>query len=222
MSLTALTTSLLILLHLCELTSAIVSIWYFNTSKKEARYFTLYLCFIVLAELIGYLLRLQPTRIYNTYFFSFFVIPMEYIFFYWFLIYTSFQKKYYWFSVSMSIVYIASIVLEQYYKKDFAFLSLSYVMGAIGMLLSILINFSFHLNHKQIYEIKAEPTIYISIGLLIFYIGTFPYYGMKNYLYTHYVNVCIVYRFVQMVFNCIMYCMFTYSFLCRKRKYISS
>ena len=221
MSLTVLST-LLILLHLCELTSAIVSVFYFKYLRKGEQYFSLYLCFIVFAELIGMALKYQPIQNYNTYFFSFFVIPMEYIFIYWFLIYTSFQKKYYWFSVSMSIVYIASIVLEQYYKKDFAFLSLSYVVGAIGMLLSILINFSFHLNHKQIYEIKTEPTIYISIGLLIFYIGTFPYYGMKNYLYTHYINVCIVYSYVSLVFNCIMYCMFTYSFLCHKRKFISS
>lgn len=212
----------LILLHLCEITSALVSLFYFKKFRKGGQYFSMYLCFIVLAELIGFALKYQPVRNYNTYFFSFFVIPIEYIFFYWFLIYTSFQKKYYWFSLGMSIVYIASIVIEHYYKKDFAFLSLSYVMGAIGMLLSVLINFSFHLHYKHIHEIKTEPTNYISIGLLIFYIGTFPYFGMKNYLYTHYINVCIVYTHVSLVFNCLMYCMFTYSFLCHKRKYISS
>lgn len=222
MSLTALSTTLIALLHLCELTSAIVSIWYFKTSKKGGRYFSLYLCFIVLAELIGLLLRLHPTRTYNTYFFLFFVIPIEYIFFYWYLMYSSFQKKYYWFSAIMSIVYIASIMLEYHLKEEIVFLSLSYMVGAIGMLLSILINFSFHLNHKNMTEIKKEQTIYVSIGLLIFYVGTFPYFGLKNYLYTYYINVCIVYGFVQSVFNCIMYCMFAYSFLCNRRTSISS
>ncbi len=222
MSLAALSATSMILLHLCELTSAIVSIWYFNTRKKGARYFMLYLCFIVLAELIGFLLRLQPTRIYNTYFFSFFVIPIEYIFFYWYLMFSSFQKKYYWFSAIMSIVYIASIMLEYHFKEEIVFLSLSYMIGAIGMLLSILINLSFHLNHKNMAEIKKEQTMYISIGLLIFYVGTFPYFGLKNYLLTYYINVYTVYWFVYMVFNCIMYCMFTYSFLCNRRTSISS
>lgn len=208
------------LLLFCEGMASLVSLIYWKRNENnEMKYFSLYLTFIFLSEVFGHITQKLLLNNINQMYFEYFVIPLEFLFFFW--LYSTqakskFQKKIIY---SFAIIYILLFLLDFILAKNLQlFLSISYM---VGIFLSFLVTFNYLYQNIKEGDLN-NPYIYISIGLIIFYIGTFPFYGIKNYLWTHYRIIGHNYWYVTIILNCIMYCLFTISFLCKnKHKSIS-
>jgi hypothetical protein len=210
-----------IILNLCELLALFTGIaMYRKTQFTQLKNFTFLLGFIVCSEIIGKLYILLTDATTNKPWYDYFVIPIVFVAYY--LGYrnlaaSSKDKKV---ASIACATYLAVFVLEIILKRKDALFSFSYVLGTL-LLLIVVLRYLFQcIQSDDIVGIKLNPYFYISIGLLMFYIGTFPFYGLKNYLWTSYKVIGQEYWYVAMTLNCIMYCMFTYSFICSKQKSI--
>ncbi len=54
---------------------------------------------------------------------------------------------------------------------------------------------------------------WVSLGLLLYYLGTFPYYGLRNTFVKDFHDVFVTYTYIEYFLNSLMYLMFTISFI---------
>ncbi len=186
------------------------------------KYFVIYLAFVFISEVFGLLCVYYQWKEINQFYFSFFVIPLEFIFFFCLYGVHSVSTKGKYVTIFSVILYLISLALENSLANEFNFFSMSYTVGNLLLLIVIFRYLYFYLKSDDLLLIRGNPLIYISIGLLVFYIGSFPFYGLKNYLWTHYKIIGTNYWYFATILNCIMYCMFTASFIWGKFKSISS
>ena len=71
---------------------------------------------------------------------------------------------------------------------------------------------------EPIIRISRHSEFWISLGLIIYYSFEIPYLGILNFLVKNYPSVSKILLYISYVFNSIMYCFFTYAFLCRNKK----
>lgn len=207
------------LLLACQGIAAVTSILSSVRLREHyMRLFSFYLVFILLSELTGLSLQTLRYDFMDKEFYNYIVIPAEYLFFYWLFSTQTIQKRNKIGIALLSISYVALLLFEYLHKSKAAFLSISYMFGSLFLLI-IVFNYLYnYIKEGDIIHFKKNPFIFISIGLIIFYIGTFPFYGIKNYLWTHYRIIGNNYWFVATTLNCVMYCMFTLSFLCNNKQ----
>ncbi|MCC7030540.1 MAG: hypothetical protein IT257_09560 [Chitinophagaceae bacterium] len=196
-------------------------------SWKKARdsvwkYFIIYLLFVFTSELFGLLCMYRGWKEIDQLYFTFVVIPAEFIFFYFLFAYHSTSKSYRRFAYLSVLFYLLSLFIENTGTHRPEFFSISYTVGNLLLLLLIFMYLYKYLQSDELIQIRSNPLIYVSIGLLIFYIGAFPFYGLKNYLWSSYKVIGTNYWYFATILNCLMYCMFTISFLWGKHKSISS
>jgi len=198
---------------LCSWQKARHSVW---------KYFIIYLFFIFSSELFGLLCMNKGWKEIDQLYFTFVVIPAEFIFFYVLFAYHSTSKSYKIFAYLSVLFYLLSLFIENTGTHRPEFFSISYTVGNLLLLLLIFMYLYKYLQSDDLIQIRSNPLIYVSIGLLIFYIGAFPFYGLKNYLWSSYKVIGTNYWYFATILNCLMYCMFTISFLWGKHKSISS
>jgi hypothetical protein len=186
------------------------------------KYFICYLLFIFLSELFGLLCMAKNWKEIDQLYFTFIVIPAEFIFFYGLFAYHSASKSYKRFAYLSVFLYLLSLFIENTGEQRPDFFSISYTVGNLLLLIIIFMYLYKYLQSDELLKIRANPLIYVSIGLLVFYIGAFPFYGLKNYLWSSYKIIGTNYWYFATILNCIMYCMFTSSFIWGKYKSISS
>ncbi len=196
---------------------------YFSSKypSKTNKPFAYYLISIFLLEVSARILVIYNMKKYASYLVEYIAIPLEFIFLYWFIIQLSkYHKKSKIFLMVLS-PYMISFIIETFFKATFEFLNISYTVGNLFLLILVLKCMYDFLNSNDILKFLYSPVFYICIGLLLFYLGTFPYYAIKNVLWAEFKTVGLKYWYVAMALNCLMYCMFTISFLCSKQKSIS-
>jgi hypothetical protein len=215
-----------ILLFAFEVISCITG---FVMSKKlnsnHWKWFPYYLTFIVLAELPGKYFLAQHMYEECTMYYNIIVIPIEFSFFYW-LFYMQFRlSKQKNIPIFCGAIYLLCWSIDNFYltKVDFWF-SFSYTCGNILLLVLILTYFINLVTTDAILNYKQDMLFWVSTGLLLFYLGTFPYYGLRNTLVYNYRQLYITYSYIMYILNCLMYLMFTFSFIWGKPnlKYSSS
>lgn len=181
---------------------------------------TVYLGFIVLAEITGYLLMRYKFKMENSFLFSYIVIPVEFLFWFWFF-YKTFEKKGQKKIALLSIVLLfCSMLYEQFFISPgdkFYFMSLSYSLCNILLLLLIILYLVDFVKSDQILYFKRSPVFWIAIGLLLFYLGTFPLFAMFHYLLAINRHLVNVYWHIVVILNCSMYSLFSIAFLWGKR-----
>lgn len=209
-----------IALLFCQGLSALVSFLQRKQFRNsELQYFSFYLGFIFLSELLFHIFGDYISISLNQTYYNFFVIPIEFLFFYalYYKHSSSFYRRY--LHGSTFLIYLLVFILEKVLFSDKSFLSISYMFGSILLLIVIFDYLYRFVQSGDIENIRSTPLIYISMGLLFFYIGSFPYYGLKNYLWKDYKIIGNNYWYVVTVLNCFMYCMFTVSFVCKHSKF---
>lgn len=167
---------------------------------------------------IGNILNSMGYHEYSYKLYMFFIIPAEIIFYFW--LYSkceSGRKQYFKTSV---FIFLLSIIVEEYFKKNlssFSFFSFSYLIGNLLLLINILI-YSIELSKSEkILYFFQEKMFWITVGLLTFWLGSLPYFGLYNVLRTKYFNVLVTYCWFQVTFNYIMYSFFIYMFIWVKK-----
>ena len=178
--------------------------------------FILYLAFIVIAEITGNIMVRYKLKEENNILFTYLVIPAEYLFFF-YLFYTILKSKW---QKRLVIVSTALLLISMLYEKNFlkdgetySFESFSYSVSNILLLIIIIAYLISFVRSDQILFYKNNPVFWIALGLLFFYLGSFPLFAMYHYLWALDKKLFLTYWHVVFVLNCIMYCLFSISFL---------
>jgi hypothetical protein len=147
-------------------------------------------------------------------------VPIEFLFFFG-LFFLYFRKNACsWLPVAAALLYIvakaADILWVDY--NAFSFTSLSYMAGNVMLLVLIVMFFiKFNLN-DDISDTRSQIMFWICIGLMLFYLGTFPFYALWNNLVRHHPLLWQKYWWGTMALNCLMYAFFTFGFIWNKKK----
>jgi hypothetical protein len=210
------------ILRLFECLAAVTGLYYWSTIKHSYwKWFALYLCFIAISELFGWLLSQIDRPDLNRNFYHYLVIPVEFIFFFWLFARQSAGHTIKRLAILATLSFVSCWAIDTFllntvfYKTLYWFSSLSYTIGNLFLLLFCM-HFLIRLaRSNDILHFKHNPMFWVCIGLLIFYMGTAPYYGLRNMLYKNYTDVFWTYTKLGFIFNYSMYSLFITSFLCR-------
>lgn len=187
--------------------------------------FTIYLAVIVTCEITGNRLLYYGYKMVSNYLFTFFVIPIEFLFLFYLFYKLTKSKKIKYFIIISTTLIVISFLIEQFYLKNsqkYFFLSLFYSVSNI-LLLIIIFLFSLRwLQHGNIINYTENSIFWIITGLLLFYLGTFPLFAMFNTLWDLDKNLFRKYYSVQFILNWLMYLLFTIAFIWGKPKYLYS
>lgn len=203
-------------LYITEFIAFIFGFLYFKKVKGTLwQYFPFYLLFILVGETLGYISKIKNDIVLNRALFQYIVIPGEFLFFFW-LFYTSFSHKWQkYFSLGSSLIYLSILILNSVLVKNkvFAFFSISYTVGNLLLLIQILIFYLQLVSSNELLNFRTNRLFWVSLGLLIFYLGTFPFFGLIHVLYKSHYEVYLVYKNIVMVLDSVMYIMFAISFI---------
>jgi hypothetical protein len=184
--------------------------------------FPVYLLFIVFSELLGQYTKVYKLLAINKYYFLYLEIPIEFLFFF-YIFYQAFKnKKYSWLPVACSGLYILCWIIDMFFigSHRLWFSSFSVTIGNFLLLILILTYFIQLVTSNAILNFKGDMLFWVSTGLLLFYLGTFPFYGLGNVLYHNYRDVYNAYKFITTILDSSMYIMFAFSFIWGRPKNI--
>ncbi len=165
----------------------------------------------VLAEF----LTSQNLKLYNRALIIYFVIPGEFLFAYWLVLKkmeTRLHKTLIWSGMGL---YILVTLMEVWQKgtDGIPFLTISYTLGNIFLLAFILLYlWQLAVSEKVLYFYR-ERMFWVSVGMLFFWLGTLPYFGLYNLLSTSYPGILESYAWVMLGLNYLMYILFAASFI---------
>lgn len=110
--------------------------------------------------------------------------------------------------------YLLALLLEKTMLKNNAyyFQSLSYTVGTLFILLYLIIFFTQLVRSKNIVTFKQLTIFWVACGMLVFYLGTFPFYGLYNELAKD-IDLFIAVAWVATSLNYCMYLLFTAGFI---------
>jgi hypothetical protein len=182
------------------------------------KWFPVYLAIIVVLELTGkFLLYGLNKPGLNTILYLFLGIPLQFLFFLWLfsMHYKMTELK------NLPLVgaacYIVSGIIDFVYFSEGAtiwwFMSFSYTIGNIFLLILIITFFARTIRSDQILYIKSNIMFWVCLGLLTFYLGTLPFFGLYNTLNQNYPKIFDIYWYIQMGLNYVMYILFTLGFI---------
>lgn len=204
------------ILIVLEVVSCLVGVFSFKKLKNSYWvFFPVYLFFIVLSEYVGWHLRVNHLISYNINFYNYLVIPTEFSFTFW-LFYQAFKAgKYRWLPAVCTTVYFLCWIIDMAYlsKLRLSFYSFSYTIGNLVLLVLILWYFIQLVNSNAILTFRSNMMFWVSLGLLLYYLGSFPYYGLRNTIAYNFRELNITYSYIVLVLDCLMYLMFTFSFI---------
>jgi hypothetical protein len=182
------------------------------------RGFPFYLLIITCCEFAGWYMNghsiFKPARLMYNYF----VIPLEFLFMH-YLYYHSLSKEFRKTVVSLSVIFILTFVVEYVLliNVKWIWMSLTYATGCITILILSVIYFLGLIRNEKVVMYIKEPFFWVNLGLILFYVGAFPYYVTINYLYK--INVPLFYTlsWLSLGFNYLMYLFFIVAFLCFRK-----
>lgn len=196
--------------------AALISVIYYNRSNKEGywKYFSIYLIIMFLSEAMGKWGDLVID--YNKQkFFNYFVIPLEFLFFYWLYAAKSLGRPKLFYA--MSLLYLLSFVSSEFFfttKK--IILSFNYTVGCLILMVLVIMEYYKQINSSEILNFSRNKMFYINLGVTLFYIGTLPFWTFFN-LIREYRELHDIYFSYFLMSGIIMYLLFSISFIWGKQ-----
>ncbi len=209
-------------LNFFELAACITGFLHWHKIKDSYwKWFPIYLGLIVLMEFTGkFILQVLEDPQLNIRYYKYLVIPFQFLFFFW-LFRQYFNTK----QASRNInivcaIYIVCWVVDMVYvsKEKWWFSSFSYTIGNIillGLILSCLYKI---IKSDDILQFRASMMFWVCLGLLFFYLGSLPFFGLWNYLNNNHPAIFDNYWYIQMALNYLMYFTFSLGFIWHKPK----
>ena len=208
--------TLLIILRSAELMACIAGLVYWKKIRTSVfKWFFFYLCFIVVSECIGKFTQASAYEQINLAYFNYFEIPTEFLFFFWLFYHTRAFERFKKLPLICAALYLVSWLTDMLYfsKMKFSFYSFSYTIGTLLLLVVVLRYFILLVTSNNILSFWKDMLFWICTGLLVYYLGTFPYYGLRNTLVDHYPGLYYTYSYIIYILNSLMYILFTFSFV---------
>lgn len=165
-----------------ELLSAVFSIVYYYKYKKVPilKFFPIILWYVFLNELLGFYIRIYISDhnaiIYNVYYGIFFT--------YLFILFRKYLKRKKFKSVvtAFLIVYFFTFFIEGFFKNYLIeFQTIAYVLAAVQLIIIIILYFIEILESDKVLVVGKNLLFWISVGLLLFYVGYVPYRIIRNF-----------------------------------------
>jgi hypothetical protein len=202
------------ILRICELISCITGFIYWKKIRTSyLKWFPVFLLFIVLSECIGISFRPPIYLQVNFVYFNYFEIPVEFLFFFWLFYNASALEKNKKLPLICAGLYLLGWITDMVYFSKLEFSSISYTFGNLLLLIVILRYFIALAASNRILTFWNDSLFWICAGLLIYYLGTFPYYGLRKTFCAHYQHLYFTYSYIMYILNSLMYVMFTFSFI---------
>ncbi len=211
-----------IAIYLSEIIATITGFLVWNKIKNSYwKWFPVFLLTISIIEIMTEsMFRLSHNQVFNMNIHVYFGIPLQFIF-YLLLFYKYFQgKKESRWALMGVLIYVLLLIVDMVYVRqmNYWFLSFSYTSGNIILLVLIILFFIKLVSSDELMNFKSLMMFWVCVGLLIFYLGSFPLYGMYNTLANRYPRVFNNYWIISSVMDCIMYLFFTLAFIWGKPK----
>jgi hypothetical protein len=209
------------ILYGLELLAGIIGFVYWQRVKNSYwKWFPVYLAFIILGEMAGNYLNHTKEYLLKRDMINYIVIPAEFIFFYWVYLQNANTQKRKYLILSCFLVYLLSFIADQLFfsGKKLFFLSFSYSIGNLTLLVAIIAFYIQLAGSNDIMQFKKIRLFWVSLGLLIFYLGTLPYFGLFRLLFYEFKSTYVIYTYVMFACNWIMYILFTISFIWARPK----
>lgn len=198
--------------------AAFTAIIYFKEIKKTPyRYFAFYLILIFCCEIFG-LFALNYFSITKNLFFNYFVIPLEFLFFYWLYGCQSLQNKKLFIGFS-ALFLLAFIPNELYFVKNKHIFSFNYTFGSLLLMFLVIMEYYKQINSENILNFAKNKMFYINLGVTLFYIGTLPFWTFYFQLLSDYREIWDAYLKYFRISGILMYLLFASSFIWGKRSY---
>ena len=200
-----------------EAAAFITGLFYWNKVKTSYwKWFVVYLGAIVLGEAAGLLLLYkfrEPVISRNLY--IYFIIPMEFLFFLWLYgRYYAGKKAAYLIFAAMGLYLVVFLVNVIFLPgTTIWFFPISYLLGVVLLLLLSVIFFLQLISSDAILGYRKEMIFWVSLGLLVFYLVSSPYFGLKQLLYDKYRGIFWIYYYIQLGCNYLMYLFFCCAFI---------
>jgi hypothetical protein len=183
------------------------------------KWFPLYLLVLVPMELTClYLVNVMDNWQLNSDIYMYFGIPFQFLFFYWLMWqYLKPYRENKW-PLYGAAIYLAILIADLTWLtgQRFWFSSLSYTVGNIVLLVLILLFFIKFIKSEEILRYRSSIMFWVCLGLLVFYLGTFPFFALRSTLYYEYRDIFNVYLYVTMGLDYLMYIFFTLAFVWTK------
>ncbi|WP_236554570.1 hypothetical protein [Flavobacterium sp. 9AF] len=178
-------------------------------------YFCFYLIILTFSDFfIGAISK--ATHIKKQHIYAYFIIPLQFIFFYWLYAYKSLQKKkLFWLFLFLYI--LSFIPVELYFARLTVVYSFNYTVGSFLLMILVCLEFLKQIINDDILKFKQNKMFYINIGIMLFYVGTLPFFGLYNLIVKE-PEIWNIYYLYFLLSNCLMYLLFTASFIWGKAK----
>ena len=96
--------------------------------------------------------------------------------------------------------------------------SLSFTMGIVFFCILVIMEFLKQIKSDEILYFKENKMFYIIVGVILGYLGTFPFLTFNKILYTNHIQIWNVLYVFYMFLNSLMYLLFAASFIWGKRQ----
>jgi len=207
---------LLTLLHYCEFFATLIALLYYRQVQHTYwKWFAWYLAYISFYEL-GSGLIFSYFHFDFPFYYAYGAIPIEFLFFMWLYAYKSLEnRKLFWICAA---VYLLSFLFEESLSKGiFYFSSFNYIIGSLIILVLVCLEYYKQIKSDAILLFKSNKMFYINMGVVLFYLGTLPFFGLY-YPMLKEPSIWNKYYIYFMASNCVMYLLFAASFIWGKTK----
>ena len=166
----------------------------------------------VTAAFVAFHLHKPNNRLYNT----FTLIEFwTYGYFYLYLLQSKILRRILlYFLVIFPIFWLVTVLLLFGFGKWNSYVI---IVGSFFSVLFALLYYYEIITAREILSLGTLPEFWIATGMLIFYLGALPFFGMLNYLVKYNEGIAKSFLVVYQVLDTLMYTLFTYAFLCRIR-----
>ena len=194
-----------------ELAAAIVALRYWTKLKGSYwKWFIIYLCIIFLVEAFSkWGLKNNPS--YRVYLYDFFGIPIQFLFFYWLYAIKSLKNRTLFWACT-ALYGISFLPYFMLFAKESIVYSLSYTVGNVLLMLMVFLEIFKQIQSEKILLFRSNFMFYINIGIMLFYIGTLPFFSFYGLIFKNEILWLNYYIFF-MVANHIMYLLFICAFI---------
>lgn len=164
-----------------EVMAGIIGVIKFRKFKgSHWKWFIYYLVFIAISELsCEFIWSYIPQ--YRTYYYDFFIIPLEFLILFWLYSYKSLNnKKLFW--ISCGICFLSLFPYFAFGGKDVVN-SFNYIVGTFLLSIMIILEYNKQMKSDDILRFKENMMFYINIAVGLFYVGTLPYFAFNSLLW---------------------------------------
>lgn len=190
--------------------TAVIALMHWNRLRNTYwKWFIIYLGTIFIIEAFSrWGLKAHPE--YRAYLYDFLGIPIQFLFFYWLYAAKSLASKRLF--LGCLVIYLVSFLpYFTLFAKGNIVYSFSYTVGNVLLMILVFLEILKQIKSDKILLFRENFMFYINIGIMIFYIGTLPFFSFYGLILKNKALWLNYYTFFMMA-NHVMYLLFISAF----------